>query len=340
MTAEDHQTAIARLPRVSLTSLPSPLERAAGLERALRSEGCATVPRIYLKRDDLLSLGLGGNKIRNLEFSIGEALAQGATDIITAGRVQSNHCRLTAAACARVGLRAHLVFAGDRPPEHSGNALLDELFGARMYYTGNDDRELRASWINMLTAGMEMIERRPYVIPVGGSNALGALGHVLAMSELYDQCRAIDIKPEAIVLATATGGTQAGMLVGAAALGIDVEIHGYAVAKSADDLTDIVRAIAHEVASMIGRPPIDAKRILIDGSMLGDGYGIASAAGDEAVRLLARSEGVVADPVYTGKGLAGLIALLRSGRFTDDQCVVFLHTGGAPALFAHTTAER
>lgn len=332
--SEDYQNLIPPYPRVRLTTLPSPLERAARLEDALRSEGSPAVPRIYLKRDDLLTLGLGGNKIRNLEFSIARALAEGATDVITSGRQQSNHCRLTAAACARTGLTAHLVFSGDRPAALTGNLLLDELLGAKMYFSGSADRAVRAQWLDLVRYGVEAFERRPHVIPVGGSDARGALGHVLAAGELLDQLRALHVEPAAIALATATGGTQAGMLAGLRKLGAAIPIIAFAVAKSGDELRAHVQRLSVEVAAEIDIPPPATADILIDGSMLGGGYGVPTPEASAAATLLARSEGLFVDPVYTAKGLAGLLSLIRSGRFTPDDDVVFIHTGGAPALFA------
>ena len=329
-----YQTFESPYPRFALTALPSPLDRAERLEYSLRAEGCTRVPRIYLKRDDLLSLALGGNKIRNLEFLIGHALAQGATDIITAGRVQSNHCRLTAAACARAGLRAHLIFTGTRPAIATGNYLLDDLFGAKTYFTGSDDRASRAPWTDLLMESLPDFGLRPYVIPVGGSDARGAVGHALAAQELARQCDAVGERLTTIVLATATGGTQAGMLAGLRKIGSDARIRGFAVAKAADDLATDVLAIANEVAAAIDGSAVAATDVLIDGAFLGEGYGVPSPAGAVAIEMLARAEGVLADPVYTGKGFAGFLALVRDGTFSPDEAVVFIHTGGAPALLA------
>lgn len=331
---ESYQNFVPPHPRFPLATFPSPLERAWRLEVALREEGCVAVPRIYLKRDDLLSLGMGGNKIRNLEFSIGQALAEGATDVFTAGRPQSNHCRLTAAACARASLRAHIVLTGEPPSRMTGNLLLDEMVGAKLYWTGSDDRALRDTWVRSLAGTFTSLGRRAYTIPVGGSDARGALGHALAALELARQCEAIGEMPSAVVLATATGGTHAGMLVGFRKLDVPIAILGFAVAKSASELRDTVSRIAAEVAREIDAPPLAIDSVDIDDTMLGEGYGIASAAGDAAALMLARTEGVFADPVYTGKGLAGFLAAVRAGRFADAESVVFLHTGGTPALFA------
>lgn len=332
---EAYQTLVPAYPRFSLTTLPSPLERAERLERALRDEGCARVPRIYIKRDDLLSLGMGGNKTRNLEFQIGQALADGATDVVTAGRQQSNHCRLTAAACARAGLRAHLVISGWPPESETGNLLLDRLFGAKVYYTASDDRSRRTSWIDMLMGGFQMFEsRNGYFIPVGGSDVRGAMGHVLAAGELASQCHALGERPDAVVLATATGGTQAGLLCGLRKLGLPTRVMGFTVANSASELVSDVRRLVDGVAVEIGIAAPGSDNILVDESMLGGGYGVPTPESASAIEMLARTEGLVTDPVYTGKGFAGLLATVRAGAFGDDEMVVFIHTGGAPALFA------
>lgn len=333
-----YQTFDAPYPRYPLAQLPSPLDRAERLESALRGEGCERVPRIYIKRDDLLSLGLGGNKIRNLEFLIAYALAQSATDVITAGRLQSNHCRLTAAACARVGLQAHLVFLGAPPATASGNFMLDRLFGANLYFTCSDERGSRAKWIAMLTGMLPHLGRVPYLIPVGGSDARGAVGHALAAQELAQQLDGLGESGATVVLPTATGGTQAGMLAGFARLGFDASIYGFAVAKAAKELAADVLGIANGVADAIGGPAIGAEQVVVDGSALGAGYGMPSVAGRAAIELLARSEGILADPVYTGKALAGFLARVRAGGYAPDEAVVFLHTGGAAALFADLPA--
>ena len=331
---QDYQNFVPPYPRFELATFPSPLQRAERLEAALRDEGCLAVPRIYLKRDDLLSLALGGNKIRNLEFLIGDALARGATDVLTSGRQQSNHCRLTAAACARAGLRAHLVLTGMPPERATGNLLLDRLLGARIYFTGSEERALRDAWINYLAPTFPSLDRVCYTIPVGGSDARGAIGHALAARELLRQCEEIEERPTAIVLATATGGTQAGMLAGLRKLGSDVSMIGFTVAKSAEELRAVVLRMANEVAEDIGGDGVQEGDVVVDGSALGGGYGVATPEGQAAIELLARTEGVLADPVYTGKGLSGLLSLVRAGRFAPGESVVFLHTGGAPALFA------
>jgi D-cysteine desulfhydrase/L-cysteate sulfo-lyase len=333
----DEPNFVANLPRVRLTHLPTPLERASRLEGALREEG-ARAPRIYIKRDDMLSLALGGNKIRNLEFSLGAALADGATDIVTVGRAQSNHCRLTAAACAKVGLRAHLVMSGERPPIPQGNLLLSELFGATTYFTDTEDRTVRESTAASVSDEIRSRGGRPVLLPVGGSDARGAVGHALLAHEIVAQCAPVDERPAAIVMATATGGTQAGLIAGLRAVGAATVVRGFSVHKPAVESASEVAELAREVAAVIGARAILDGEVRADDSQLGEGYGVATAAGGAAIAMLARTEGLVLDPVYTAKAMAGMLAMIRRGDFAIDDAVVFVHTGGTPVLFAEPAA--
>jgi D-cysteine desulfhydrase len=329
--ADSHQRLIPDYPRYLLAHYPTPLHRASRLEDALR-ERAAAVPRIYIKRDDLLDLALGGNKIRNLEFLIGEALALAATDVVTAGRQQSNHCRLTAAACAKAGLIAHVVLSGAEPARRTGNLLLTHLLGANIHYVGSDERDARQATMDRLQHDLEAAGRKPCVIGVGGSSRRGAIGHVLLADELMRQCDDIGEAPAAIVLATATGGTQAGLLAGLRKLERQTDVIGFAVARSAPELQADVAALSAAVGAEIG-VTVEPESVILDGRALGGGYGAPTAAAHAAIELLARTEGILADPVYTGKGLAGLLHLIDQGRFSREQSVVFIHTGGAPALF-------
>jgi 1-aminocyclopropane-1-carboxylate deaminase/D-cysteine desulfhydrase-like pyridoxal-dependent ACC family enzyme len=335
----DETNFIPDLPRLRLTALPTPLDRASRLEAALRDEGVAP-PRIYIKRDDLLSLAFGGNKIRNLEFSLGAARADGATDIVTIGRAQSNHCRLTAAACARAGLRAHLVMSGERPALARGNLLLSELFGAAVHFTGTEDRGVRDDTAARIRDDIAARGGRPVMLPPGGSDARGAVGHVIAAQEIVLQCEAIGEQPNAIVVATATGGTQAGLIAGLLMLAIEAAVYGFTVHRSVPDASLIVKDLANRLGALLGIDNrFEGDAILMDESQLGRGYGVPSAAGQAAIGMLARTEGLLADPVYTGKALAGLLAMVRAGSIPEDSSVVFIHTGGTPALFADLAAS-
>ncbi len=333
----DETNLVRDLPRLRLTALPTPLDRAERLEEAL-SAADARPPRIYIKRDDLLSLALGGNKVRNLEFSLGAAIADGATDVVTMGRAQSNHCRLTAAACARTGLRAHLVMSGGRTAVARGNLLLSELLGAAVHFTGTEERLARDAAAERICEEIVSRGGKPVILPVGGSDPRGAVGHAVAAVEIAHQCDEIGENPDALVLATATGGTQAGLVTGFRALHYPVAVHGFSVHKPGKEASRDVRRLAQEVAALIGAGTLDGDAIRVDDSELGPGYGAPSDGGQAAVTLLARAEGLVADPVYTGKALAGLIAMISNGRLVESSSVVFIHTGGTPALFADLAA--
>jgi 1-aminocyclopropane-1-carboxylate deaminase/D-cysteine desulfhydrase-like pyridoxal-dependent ACC family enzyme len=328
----DQTNFTASLPRFHLTDLPTPIDRATRLEDAMREQG-ARPPRIFVKRDDLLGLAFGGNKIRNLEFSIGAALSAGATDVVTVGRAQSNHCRLTAAACARAGLRAHAVMSGPRPAAATGNLLLTELLGANVHFTGSDDCAARESLSQRIVNEINDSGGRAHFVPVGGSDPAGAAGHALAAAEIVQQMRDAAEPLDAIVLATATGGTQAGILAGLRRIGTDVRVLAFTVNKPASEARQDVGALANEVAMLIGGSAVDALAVRVDGSQLGGGYGEPTAAGRDAIRLLARTEGMLLDPTYTAKAFAGLTALAHSRAWSEDQGVVFIHTGGAPVLF-------
>jgi D-cysteine desulfhydrase family pyridoxal phosphate-dependent enzyme len=314
--------------------LPSPLQRLSRLEAYLRLERGHEPPRLYIKRDDLLSLAMGGNKIRNLEFLIGDALASGATDVITAGRAQSNHCRLTAAAAVQAGLRCHIVLLDTRPGVASGNLLLDETLGAEVHFTGSSNRDEREALVREIETTVRERAGRPYVIPVGGSHVIGAFGHALAAAELAEQLEQTGEGDAIVVLATATGGTQAGMLAGFAHIGWRPSVLGFSVAKPSVEIEPDVSRIVGELSGALGAE-FDGASVAIDDSDLGDGYGIPTPSGERALALLARTEGILLDPTYTAKAFAGLLALLERGAI-DQQAVVFVHTGGVPALFAAT----
>jgi 1-aminocyclopropane-1-carboxylate deaminase/D-cysteine desulfhydrase-like pyridoxal-dependent ACC family enzyme len=321
-------TAIAALPRFPLLDGPSPLAPAPRFAAALGGG-----VEIWIKREDLLPIAFGGNKLRNLEFLIGAALAEGADTLVTAGRRWSNHCRLTAAAGARAGLAVHVVLTGPRPlPGDEGtNQRLDELLGAQIHWTDAEDRAERAALMERVAADVRAAGRRPFVIGVGGSGPIGAAGQVLAGLEVAEQLDAARIGEATVVLPSATGGTHAGLLTGLALAAPPVRrVVGIAVAAADAELRPTIAALLDGLEPLAGARPPDSAIELSD-DQLGDGYGRPSAAADEAARLLARSEGVFVDPVYTAKALAGLIARDRDGRLRGP--VVFWHAGGTPGLF-------
>lgn len=316
------------LPRFRLFDAPSPLVRAPRLAAALGDRA-----DIWMKREDLLPVAFGGNKLRNLEFLVGGALAEGADTLITSGRRWSNHCRLTAAAGARAGLDVHLVLSGPPRATPGPGVVLDELLGATVHQLATADRAEREDAVHALEASLRADGRRPHVIGVGGSGAVGAFGHVLAAGELFDQMAAIGegSAVDAIVVPSATGGTQAGLAAGAAARSPGTEVIGVVVARPMDELRPAIEAMVAELGPWTGVDP-GGVEIRLDDTQLGDGYGRRSAAADEATRVLARTEGVFVDPIYTAKALAWLVAAVRAGAF-DGRTVVFWHAGGTPGLF-------
>lgn len=315
------------LPRFPLLDGPSPLQ---AIPRFAAAVGGGA--DLWIKREDLLPLAFGGNKLRNLEFLVGAALAEGADTLVTTGRRWSNHARLTAAAGACAGLAVHLVLSGPPVDPAGPNERLDELLGAVVHMTATDARDERTAMVAAVTAGLRAGGHRPYVIPTGGSGAVGVVGSILAGVELADQAAGRGIRPDVVVLPSATGGTQAGLLVGFALAGLPARVVGMAVAHPAKELVATIDTL---IGDSIGLAGVDRSRvgpIEVDGSQLGAGYGRPSRASDEATRTLARSEGVFVDPIYTAKALAGLIAMARSGGLAG-RTVVFWHAGGTPGLF-------
>jgi D-cysteine desulfhydrase family pyridoxal phosphate-dependent enzyme len=294
-------------------------------------------PRLLVKRDDQTGLAAGGNKTRKLEFLIGEALAEGADMVITAGAAQSNHCRQTAAAAARAGLGCALALGGEPPATRTGNLLLIEMLGAHINWTGPDRRGERLAEI---ADRLRAEGHRPYIIPYGGSNPVGATGYVLAMQELSQQLGGLRV--DRIVFASSSGGTQAGMVVGAQATGFEGQIMGIGIDKgeAGDDpypvhLADLANATAAHVGLDAEFTPDD---FLVNPDYLGAGYGVVGDLEREAIRLAARLEGLILDPVYTGRAMGGLIDMIRRGVIDPDETVLFWHTGGTPSLFAYVDA--
>lgn len=323
-----------RLPVYPLAHRPTPLEELARLRSALQAEvPPKRVPRLLVKRDDQTGLAAGGNKTRKLEVLLGDALRQNADTLITVGAPQSNHCRQTAAAAARAGLRCVLVLGGSAPMLEGGNLLLDRLLGAEIVWAGGRDRlEVMAE----VAEAERAAGRAPYPIPYGGSNALGAAGYAAAMEELCQQLAARGWTAEHVVVATSSGGTQAGLAVGARALGFPGRLHGISIDARSDQLRPWLAQLANDTARLLGLDlAFAADDFTVHDGYLGGGYGVVGDAEREAIRLLARSEGMLADPVYTARALAGLLDLIRRGRFRSDETVVFWHTGGLPALFAY-----
>lgn len=326
---------LSRLPRVKFAHLPTPLERMDRL-RALLGPDC---PTLYVKRDDCTGLATGGNKTRKLEFLMGEAMAQGANAVVTFGAIQSNHARQTAAAAAKLGLLCDLILIDmvKRDGEayrQSGNVLLDQLLGARMH--GVAERQASAKLAEVI-AEHEHAGRKAYVVPIGGSNPVGSLGYVEAFGEIQTQAAGLDLKVDAIVHASSSCGTQAGLIAGAMLNGSATKVMGVNVyKKSGGDIAAAAHALALETLQLAGATldDISAHVHVIDGYQ-GEAYGQPTEAMREALALTAQSEGLLLDPVYSGKAMAALIGHVRRRKFTREQTVVFLHTGGSMGLFAY-----
>jgi D-cysteine desulfhydrase family pyridoxal phosphate-dependent enzyme len=316
----------SNLPRLHLAHLPTPLEAMPRLSETLGG------PRLWIKRDDQTGLATGGNKTRKLEFLMADALAHEADTVITTGAAQSNHCRQTAAAAARHGVGCVLVLTGDDPGEVEGNILLDHLLGARLVFTGQRSRE---EVMDEIAQAERSARRIPYVIPVGGSVPLGATAYALAMLELQTQVEAAGQRFDRIVFASGSGGTHAGLVAGAGLTGFRGEILGISISQDPAALQRNIAYLATEIGNLIDRPrSFSVEEIHINASFRGEGYAVVGAQEREAIRLFAQNEGVLLDPVYTGRAAAGLIGLIRQGVIRREEHVLFWHTGGTSGLFA------
>jgi len=318
-----------RLPCFTLAEFPTPVHYLESFSKLNKG------PDIYMKRDDLTSLGMGGNKTRKLEFLIGQALKEGKDTLVTAGGLQSNHCRLTAAAAGKAGLDCHLVLNGIPPESANGNLLLDKIFGAKIHYC---ERSSRDETLYRVAKELEDLGRHPYVIPVGGSNDVGSVGYVKAMVELDAQLKEMGIQPDAIVFATSSGGTQAGLTLGAKLTGFTGEVLGMSIdqIKSGDDsflpvLTQIAQTTANRLGLTTG---LTEKDFSLNCDYLGKGYAMPGDLEFNAIRDLARCEGILLGPVYTARAMGGLVDLIQQKVFKKGQTVLFWHTGGSPELFA------
>ncbi len=324
---------LSQFARVSLGHFPTPLEHLPRLSEHLGG------PQIWVKRDDCTGLATGGNKTRKLEFSMADALDKGADTIVTVGAVQSNHVRQTAAAACKLGLACevlleHRVVDPSEPYANSGNVFLDRIFGAnlREYPGGTDFDAAMDEVANEVKAN----GGKPYIVPGGASNTIGALGYVNCAIELLDQVEEQGLVIDHLVTATGSAGTQAGLIVGLKALQSSIQLLGIGVNAPQDAQEEKVYKLACETADLIGRPGVVVSDdVVANCNYVGDGYGVPTDGMNEAILMLARFEGLLFDPVYSGKGLAGMIDLIRNGHFDAANNIVFLHTGGSAALFAY-----
>jgi D-cysteine desulfhydrase family pyridoxal phosphate-dependent enzyme len=317
------------IPRLRFAHLPTPVEELQRLRQTLGG------PHLLIERDDQTGLALGGNKTRKLEFLMAEARDQGAKTLVSGGALQSNHCRQTAAAAARYGFECILILTGDMPEQPSGNLLLDQLFGARVVYvTDRKDRDkiLQQTFDRAAEKGM-----KPYLVPYGGSSPTGALGYAFAVKELMEQ----DVHADWIVFGTSSGGTHAGLVLGQRLFGYKGKVLGISIDESEEWLRNHVSELATLASEKLGqRIEFTPAEVLANADYCKAGYGVLTDSEREAILLFATHEGLLLDPVYTGRAAAGMIDLIRKGLFKQDETVLFLHTGGQPALFTDQYANK
>jgi D-cysteine desulfhydrase family pyridoxal phosphate-dependent enzyme len=317
------------LPRLHFAHLPTRVDELPRLTEHLQG------PRILVKRDDQTGLAFGGNKTRKLEFLVAEALEQGAKTLITGGALQSNHCRQTAAAAARFGLDCTLVLNGELPTHPSANLLLDQMFGAEI--VAITDRALRDQTLQETFDKAVLAGRKPYLVTYGGSSPTGALGYAFAMKEFMEQT----IQADWIVFGTSSGGTHAGLVLGQRLFGYKGKVLGISIDEAEEWLKSRVSALASDASEKMGeRIEFTRDDVLANEEYCGAGYGVLTDLEREAVKLFAKYEGLLLDPVYTGRAAAGMIDLIRKGFFRKDETVLFWHTGGQPALFAEKYANK
>ncbi len=314
------------IPSIPLAPHPTPIDELTRLRAALGPE----CPRLLMKRDDLLSFGQGGNKVRKMQTVAAAAQQEGADMLITCGGVQSNHARVTAATGAVLGMQVVLVANGARPQPLTGNARLNALFGAEVGYVAS--REERNQTMELVAAEARAEKKHPFIVPLGASTPLGAIGFARGVEELVTSPH----RPAAIVHSTSSGGTQAGLILGCALYGVKTSIIGVSADDPSAVLTTTIAELLFGAASLLGAQPASIgahSPIVVDDAFVGSGYGVPTPASTEALALVARTEGIVLDPVYTAKAMAGLIARVRSGVWRRDETVLFWHTGGVPGYF-------
>jgi L-cysteate sulfo-lyase len=323
---------LSRFPRIKLCHTPTPLEKMGNLSKLLGG------PTLWIKRDDCTGIATGGNKVRKLEFLMGDALAKGATHVVTQGAVQSNHVRQTAAVAAKLGLKCtavleHRIQTNDQDYLAGGNVLMDHLMGINIEYRpGGTDMQAA---IEEVGARLESQGEKAYCIPGGGSNPIGALGYASVALELLNQANDMNLKIDRIVHATGSAGTQAGLVAGLVALNAQIPVLGIGVRLPKDRQEANVHKLAEATSALMGGPAIPREAVVANCDYVGDGYGIPTPGMAEAVLMLARNEGIFLDPVYSGKGMAGLIDLIRKKTFPAEENIVFLHTGGQVGLFGY-----
>ena len=319
-------------PRLELAKLPTPLDRAENLGKSLGNLD------LWIKRDDLTGFGFGGNKVRSLEYLAADAMKKNSNILITGGSHGSNHVRTTMAVAAHLGLKGFAILSGTRPSTKNGNLLLDQLLGAKLIFTGDENRSNIDDFIEDEVKRLQSLDERPYLIRRGGVSSLGCIGYVSAAMEICSQLQNLNLKPDILLCATGCGVTQAGLLVGFKLMGLNCQIYGITVSRTRDECIAHIKQLIGETEETLGlNSKVPSNDIFVFDEYIGDGYTMPTSKGIEAIHLVAQTEGIFLDPIYTGKAMAGLTDLVKKGHIGLDQKVIFLHTGGSPSIFSFSS---
>ena len=319
-------------PRLKLAKLPTSLDRVENLGKSLGNLD------LWIKRDDLTGFGFGGNKVRSLEYLAADAMKKNSNILITGGSHGSNHVRTTMAVAAHLGLKGLAVLSGTRPSIKNGNLLLDQLLGAKLIFTGDENRSNIDNFIEDEVKRLQSLDERPYLIRRGGVSSLGCIGYVSAAMEICSQLQNLNLKPDILLCATGCGVTQAGLLVGFKLMGLNCQIYGITVSRTRDECVAQIKQLIDKTEETLGlNSKVPSNDIFVFDEYIGDGYTMPTSKGIEAIHLVAQTEGIFLDPIYTGKAMAGLTDLVKKGHIGLDQKVIFLHTGGSPSIFSFSS---
>ncbi len=324
--------ALLLLPRLELAKLPTPLDRVENLGKSLGDLD------LWFKRDDLTGFGLGGNKVRSLEYLAADAMEVNSNILITGGSPGSNHVRTTMAVAAHLGLKGVAVLSGTRPSKANGNLLLNQLLDAKLVFTGNPDRSYIDNYIEDEAERLRGKGESPYMIRRGGVSSLGCIGYVSAAVEICSQLQSLNLNPDILLCATGCGVTQAGLLVGFKLMGLNCRLYGITVSRSRDECIAYIKQLINETEDVLGLDSrVKNDEIFVFDEYIGEGYSVPTSEGIDAIRLVAQTEGIFLDPIYTGKAMAGLTDLVKKDLIGSDNTVIFLHTGGSPSIFSNST---
>ena len=320
------------LPRLELAKLPTPLDRVENLGKSLGNLD------LWFKRDDLTGFGLGGNKVRSLEYLAADAMRVNSNILITGGSPGSNHVRTTMAVAAHLGLKGVAVLSGTRPSKANGNLLLNQLLDAKLVFTGNPDRSYIDNYIEDEAERLRGKGESPYMIRRGGVSSLGCIGYVSAAVEICSQLQSLNLNPDILLCATGCGVTQAGLLVGFKLMGLNCRLYGITVSRTRDECIAYIKQLINETEDVLGLDSrVKNDEIFVFDEYIGEGYSVPTSEGIDAIRLVAQTEGIFLDPIYTGKAMAGLTDLVKKDLIGSDNTVIFLHTGGSPSIFSNST---